>query len=219
MDDKNRHLSKEEIVNKFKEVEGKTFGDFGLDNSFNTNNKGGLGTFVEEHIFHYHPNSDDNPDFIDAGIELKVTPVKQNQNGTFSSKERLVLNKINYMTEVDKTFETSSFYHKNKKLLIWFYLWTKGIPAYNYKFLHDKLLEFDLDFKNSVQYQVIKRDWDIIHKKIVDGRAHEISESDTTFLAACTKGANSSILTKQPNSNVLAKPRAGRRRWWRTWRR
>ena len=148
--------------------------------------------------------SDDNPDFIDAGIELKVTPVKRNQDGTYSSKERLVLNMINYNNEVDKTFETSSFYHKNRRLLIWFYLWSKGLLASEYTITNYDLFEFE----RSVQYQTIKRDWEIIHKKIVDGRAHEISESDTTFLAACTKGANSSVLTSQPNSSIQAKPRA-----------
>lgn len=209
MDDKNRHISKEEIIKKTKLAMDKTFGYFGLDGSYNFKNKGGLGGFVEEHIFGIPANNDSNPDFIDAGIELKVTPVKKNNNDTFSSKERLVLNMINYNTEAEQTFETSSFYHKNKKLLIWFYLWSKGIHPEYFPFLKYELLEFESDnpqFKT--QIQIIKRDWEIIHKKIVEGKAHEISESDTTFLAACTKSANSTILTTQPNSDIKAKPRA-----------
>ena len=203
MNEANRHLKKEEILKITNECLHKTFGDLGLS-SINKSNKGGLGAFVEENVFKYPANSDDNPDFIDAGIELKVTPVKKNQDGTFSSKERLVLNMINYIDEVDKTFETSSFYHKNRKLLIWFYLWTKGIKPENYPITNYDLFEFE----KSVQYKTIKRDWEIIHQKIVNGKAHEISESDTTFLAACTKGANSAVLTRQPNSITKAKPRA-----------
>lgn len=204
MDDKNRHLSEDEILSITRNAMHKTFGDFGLDESYNGRNKGGLGGFVEENVFKYSANSDDNPDFIDAGIELKVTPIRLNQDGTYSSKERLVLNMINYFNEVDKTFETSSFYHKNRRLLIWFYLWSKGLSPSEYKITNYDLFEFE----HSVQYQIIKRDWEIIHKKIVNGKAHEISESDTTFLAACTKGANSKVLINQPKSDIKAKPRA-----------
>lgn len=204
MDDRNRHLSEQEILNITKSAMNKTFGFLGLDESYSGRNKGGLGGFVEENIFKYKANSDDNPDFIDAGIELKVTPVRQNLDGSYSSKERLVLNMINYVSEVDKTFETSSFYKKNRRLLIWFYLYTKGLNPTNFEITNYDLFEFE----NSIQYKTIKRDWEIIHSKIVDGKAHEISESDTTFLAACTKGANSTILTSQPRSSELAKPRA-----------
>lgn len=203
MNEINRHLSKKEILDITKNCVNKTFGELGLS-SINRANKGGLGGFVEENVFEYSSNSDDNPDFIDAGIELKVTPVKKNVDGSFSSKERLVLNMVNYNDEVNKTFETSSFYRKNKQLLIWFYLWQKEALPLDYR-----ITNFDLfEFERSSQYQTIKRDWEIIHKKIVEGKAHEISESDTTFLAACTKGANSSITTSQPNSKILAKPRA-----------
>lgn len=204
MDDRNRHLSEKEILDITKNAMHKTFGDFGLDSNLNKKNKGGLGGFVEEHVFGYKANSDDNPDFIDAGIELKVTPVKKNQDGSISSKERLVLNMINYKNEALNSFKTSSFYKKNKRLLIWFYLFQLGIHPSNFEIVNYDLFEFE----NSLQYKVIERDWNIIHQKIVDGRAHEISESDTEFLAACTKGADSKGLTEQYNNEQKAKPRA-----------
>ena len=64
------------------------------------------------------------------------------------------------------------------------------------------------EFENSLQFKVIERDWNVIHEKIASGKAHEISESDTEFLAACTKGANSKILVEQYNNDIKAKPRA-----------
>lgn len=204
MNDANRHLSEQEILSITRNAMHKTFGDFGLDESYNGKNKGGLGGFVEENIFNYSANSDDNPDFIDAGIELKVTPIKKNQDGSISSKERLVLNMINYKNEAEKSFKTSSFYHKNRKLLIWFYLYSLGLHPSNFEITDYYLLEFE----NSLQYKVIERDWNIIHDKIVKGKAHEISESDTEFLAACTKGANSKVLVEQYKSSIKAKPRA-----------
>lgn len=204
MNDANRHLTENEILEITEKSMHKTFGYFGLDNIYNGKNKGGLGGFVEENIFKYSANSDDNPDFIDAGIELKVTPIKKNQDGSISSKERLVLNMINYKSEAEKNFKTSSFYHKNRRLLIWFYLYSKGVHPSNFEITNYYLLEFE----NSLQYKVIERDWNIIHDKIVKGVAHEISESDTEFLAACTKGANSSKLVDQYNTSIKAKPRA-----------
>ena len=203
MDTNNRLLSEKEILDITQKCLNKTFGELGFipDKQYG---KGGVGAFVERNIFKYPNNNDDNPDFLEAGIELKVTPIKLNQDGSYSSKERLVLNMINYSEEANKTFETSSFYNKNKRLLIWFYLWTRGLTPDNYKITNYDLFEFE----KSVQFQTIKRDWEIIHNKILSGKAHEISESDTTFLAACTKGANSNILTTQPYCSVLAKPRA-----------
>lgn len=204
MDDTNRHLSEREIFDITRSAMHKTFGDFGLDETYNGRNKGGLGGFVEENVFKYSANSDDNPDFIDAGIELKVTPIKKNQDGSISSKERLVLNMINYRNEAVATFKTSSFYRKNRRLLIWFYLYSMGVHPSNFEITDFYFLEFE----NSLQYKVIERDWNIIHNKILTGRAHEISESDTEFLAACTKGANSKVLVDQYNSSIKAKPRA-----------
>jgi DNA mismatch repair protein MutH len=52
------------------------------------------------------------------GVELKVTPFKKNKNGTYSAKELLVLNIIDYMKEFKLTFETSSFMSKAAKMLI-----------------------------------------------------------------------------------------------------
>lgn len=204
MKEKNRHLTKEEILEISRQSMHKTFGELGLDDTFNLRNKGGLGAFVEEKVFGYSPNTDNNPDFIDAGIELKVTPVKKNQNGTYSSKERLVLNMINYKEEGENPIEDSSFFRKNKNLLIWFYLYLNGVHPSDYEVTNFALL----DLENSFFYDVIERDLKTIRKKIVSGRAHEISESDTEILSACTKGADSSRLVDQYNSDIKAKPRA-----------
>ena len=83
-------------------------------------------------------------------------------------------------------------------------MYSRGLHPSNFEITDYYLLEFE----NSLQYKVIERDWSIIHNKIVKGKAHEISESDTEFLAACTKGANSKVLVEQYNSSIKAKPRA-----------
>lgn len=56
--------------------------------------------------------------------------------------------------------------------------------------------------------EIIKKDWELIKQKIADGKAHELSEGDTFYLGACTKGANASSVRKQPFSDIPAKQRA-----------
>jgi DNA mismatch repair protein MutH len=53
-----------------------------------------------------------------------------------------------------------------------------------------------------------QKDWELIKQKIAEGKAHELSEGDTFYLGACTKGANASSVRKQPFSEIPAKQRA-----------
>ena len=201
----NRGLTKEEIEKISKEVVGKTFGELGefKYNLDDFNYKGGMGVLMEENVFQYEANNDANPDFYEAKIELKVTPVKRNKNGTYSAKERLVLNIINYMEEYKNTFETSSFWHKNENLNLMFYLWEEGVPRSDYKIIKHLLYTYPEE-----DLLIIKQDWEVIVNKIRNGLAHEISEADTLYLGACTKGANKESVREQPFSKILAKQRA-----------
>ncbi len=56
--------------------------------------------------------------------------------------------------------------------------------------------------------EIIKKDWQLIKQKVADGKAHELSEGDTFYLGACTKGANAQSVRKQPFSKIPAKQRA-----------
>ena len=201
----NRGLTKEEIEKISEEVVGKTFGELGefKYNLDDFNYKGGMGVLMEENVFQYDANNDATPDFYEAGIELKVTPIKKNKNGTYSAKERLVLNIINYMEEYKNTFETSSFWHKNENLNLMFYLWEEGIPRSDYKIIKHLLYTYPEE-----DLLIIKQDWEVIVNKIRNGLAHEISEADTLYLGACTKGANKESVREQPFSEILAKQRA-----------
>lgn len=196
----NRNLSKKEIELISESVVGKKFGELG---SLVNDNKGGFGLFMEEVVFEYDINSDSNPDFKEAGIEMKVTPYRKNANGTYSAKERLVLNIINYMEEYKNTFYTSSFWNKNKTLQIFFYLWEPFINKADFKITHQILFEYPEE-----DLIVIQNDWELIINKIKEGLAHEISEADTLYLGACPKGANKTSLRKQPFSNIMAMQRA-----------
>lgn len=56
--------------------------------------------------------------------------------------------------------------------------------------------------------EIIKKDWQLIKQKNADGKAHELSEGDTFYLGACTKGSNANSTRKQPFNDIPAKQRA-----------
>ena len=167
-------------------------------------NKGGLGQLVEKYLFGMDNNSDSEPDFMPAGIELKVTPYKVLKDGRLSAKERLVLNIIDYETEYKNTFRNSHFWYKNNTIQLLWYLYEENKDKKDLKITHEKLLEL----VNSEDLVQIEEDWNNIINKIKAGKAHEISEADTMYLGACPKGANASSVRKQPFNNIPAMQRA-----------
>jgi DNA mismatch repair protein MutH len=165
--------------------------------------KGKFGQTLEKFYFLYEPNSDSEPDFPIAKLELKSTPLKQLQNKEYRSKERLVLNIINYIEVVNQDFDNSSFWKKNANILLICYLHNVDFSIWDYVI---KLVD-DWSFP-STDLEIIKKDWEFIKQKIVEGKAHELSEGDTFYLGACTKGANANSTRTQPFSDIPAKQRA-----------
>lgn len=179
-----------------------------IDNSIdidelNKAGKGGLAQMVEKYYFGYEPNSDPRPDFIEAGVELKVSALKKNHKNELAIKERLVCDMIDYCALVEEDFENSRFFKKSMLMLIMFYLHVSGCPKKDLQFIYSILwLIKDKDFL------IIKEDFRIIQDKVRRGLAHELSEGDTMYLGACRKGQKGDSLRRQPNSEIRAKARA-----------
>ncbi len=196
---------KQSIIDYAKLLKGKTLRETCNKEilEHNYSGKGNFGQILEKFYFLYEPNSVSEPDFAIAGLELKSTPLKQLSNNDYRSKERLVLNIINYLEVVNQVFETSSFYKKNANILLVFYLHQAGYDILDYLI---KLVD-EWSFP-STDLEIIRKDWELIKTKIADGKAHELSEGDTFYLGACTKGANANTTRKQPFSDIPAKQRA-----------
>lgn len=103
------HTSKTSILAHAQQLLGKSLRDLHNEAVVLNEGRGRMGQCVEQFHFHYNPNSDPTPDFPQAGVELKCTPLKELQDGSMVPKERLVLNIIDYIKEAKATFETSSF--------------------------------------------------------------------------------------------------------------
>ena len=165
--------------------------------------KGGLGLLVEKLWYGYEPNNSPLPDFPEAGVELKTTPLKRLRDETLAIKERLVCDMINYTEIVEVPFRESPFYRKSLLMLILFYLHESGKEKRDLQFLFSVLWQL-----KGKDLMIMEHDYEIIISKIREGKAHEISEGDTMYLAACRKGENASSFTSQPYSEVSAPTRA-----------
>ena len=196
---------KKSVIDYAKLLKGKTLRQIcdPLILEHNYTGKGNFGQILEKFYFGYNPNSKSEADFFEIGLELKTSPLKQLGNNEYRSKERLVLNVINYVNVVNQDFENSDFFKKNANILLIFYLHQAGYNILDYLI---KLVD-EWNFP-STDLEIIKKDWETIKKKIADGKAHELSEGDTFYLGACTKGANASSVRKQPFSEIPAKQRA-----------
>ncbi|MGN4124148.1 Sau3AI family type II restriction endonuclease [Lysinibacillus sphaericus] len=205
----NEEVSEEEIINYGKLLEGKTLKDIGEETNVNEwlhnkSNKGAIGNAIQVCYFGIPANSIKDADFQYHHLELKVTPIKQNKNKSYSSKERLVLSIINYQMDWQYDFDASPLLAKSGQMLLVFYLHENGKDTRDYQIL--KVEKFTIP---SEDLPTIREDYNTIIAKIKAGQAHMLSESDTTYLAACTKGAGKGKdFRPQSFSNEPAKQRA-----------
>ncbi|QLH74652.1 MAG: DNA mismatch repair protein [Methanomassiliicoccales archaeon] len=191
------------IVNKTLRSVLPTSVDGGSDEHTTRTSKGGFGTILEREYFGIQENFNESvPDFREAGIELKSSPVIKTAKG-IKAKERMVLSIINYHSLKDEIFENSSFLKKNARLLVVFYLHEKDKPVKDLK-----VVLADLWSIPNEDLPVIKKDWEDIKEMVMAGKAHEIHEGMTRYLAACTKGKDSNSLRDQPFSEKKAMQRA-----------
>ncbi|MEX2948953.1 Sau3AI family type II restriction endonuclease [Staphylococcus warneri] len=197
------YKTKQSVHNRAKEAVGKTMKEINNGLSVATT-KSSVGDAFET-WFGKKKDSDSRPDMEEAGVELKATPFKKLKSGQYSAKERLVLNIINYDKVAKETFDNSSFLYKNGTIELAFYEYVKEKSRDEWTIKEAVLYEMK---KNPVDYEVIKQDWETIHKYINDGKAHELSEGLTNYLAPCTKGASAKSVRSQPYSDIKAKQRA-----------
>ncbi len=172
----------------------------------NSKRKGGLGNLLEEKYFGYKANSESEPDFSEAGVELKATPFEKTKKGEYRAGERLVLTMINYSGPISDTLYESHLWRKCKLLLLIYY-WRNRELKNNLLY---KISFVSLFTPSPTDLAIIENDYKVISRKILDGKAEELSESDTFYLGACTKGATaeSSIVPQFYPPHTPAKRRA-----------
>lgn len=200
-----------DILEEFQNSEYKTYEDKkkGIPSTANRKeiselSKGIYGNIIEECFYGFKPNNSPEPDIPEACLEIKTTPYKINKDKTISAKERLVLSMINYNKENLENFYETHLWKKCRQTLILFYK-----PEKNRSVLYNTIDKFHLFTWPDEDMPTILEDYKRITQKVLEGHAHEISESDGMYLSTCRKGAGQDKdLTTQPHGPELANRRA-----------
>lgn len=166
--------------------------------------KGRYGNLTEEAVFGIKPNSSRESDIPAAKVEIKTTPYRVTANGAISAKERLVLSMFNFHEENLDDFYQTHLWHKCQNILLLFYKYQKNRDILD--IIADKFFLFDWPEEDM---PTILEDYKRITQKVLEGRAHELSESDGMYLSTCRKGAGKDKdRTTQPYGPELANRRA-----------
>lgn len=170
------------------------------------NNKGWIGNSIESDWFEVKNNTKQEADIPYLDLEIKVTPIRKTSNG-WSAKERLVLNIFSFHDEPTRSFINSSFLEKANLIELVYYEHLKEIASP--ELIVKAATLFNLYKLPKEDMLIIEQDWNTIVQKIKEGKAEELSDSLTKYLAASTKGGKTeSNLTTQPYSDKKAHRRA-----------
>lgn len=207
--------SSRSIEDYAKQLEGMTFREVldlgispeGVKRDYNNARyKGGMGTLIEERFFGYKANSDQEPDFPEAGVELKASCMDRKKDGDYSAGERLVLTMIPLDDPIEDDFFSSHVWRKSEKILLIYYERDRGLAD-----KYDQVIKYvKIITPSQEDLKIIREDYDKIVSIVKAGKAEELSESLTSYLGACTKGATAekSLVTQYYPPHAKAKKRA-----------
>lgn len=161
--------------------------------------KSGIGPLSEAYFGRENDNLQ-QPDILELGIELKSIPLLLGAKGQLLVKEPTSLTMMNYDLILREKWEEAYLRPKIAKIL-----W---IP-----FVHNSDKR-DVEFRKPFLWSppeedlpILASDYEKSRKLIAKGLAHELSERIATTLSPRRKGSKGSM-TKQPNSDELARTRA-----------
>ena len=201
------HTDEESIMARARMLEGKTL-RFVSENSpyeeeaFKKSNKGNIGNFIEKHWFGILNNSNPAPDFEEAGIELKVCPIKRS-SGALVTDQRTKICSIDFFKLYDETWESSHVKNKlNKVLFIFYQRKEEHEDLYDKKVLGAALWELS----KQDRLDTIVSDWHTAYKVNIHGMSHELSETFFDILSTSRTTGGKTIdgendMVKQPNTN------------------
>ena len=196
--------SQSELLEQASLIKGKSLIElYGINSKKSYNGKGGLGNKIEELHYQIENNSNPKPDVANLNIEIKTNSLKQNLDNEIVPKESVALGMIDFTKLASENFESSSYIKKNKNILFNMYLYNPNHRDYEYKFILIDLIELD-----EIDKIVIRRDWELIRDKVKRLEAHKLSQSDTQYLIALTKGQRNQKEQPYLNGRAKAKRRA-----------
>ncbi|NEU59207.1 MutH/Sau3AI family endonuclease [Halorussus sp. MSC15.2] len=200
--------TEEEISEAAKVLLGETFGEIsedilGMADDERARSKHGAANVIEEGYFGIPINSSPKPDFPDAGIELKVTPLKlTGDDDLVRPKERLVLSMVDYnaIAEADHWTDVPALRKKLSKMLIIWYVHVVGEDRADYPVVWVDIWEPDETWSQRLQ-----DDFETVKEKVLAGEVP--SERHVDYLGTCPKHGGGYIKenpSESPRSSKVA---------------
>ena len=195
------------ILKRAKLLKGKSLDEV-LKNSpydqeiINSANKGRVGNIIEKHWFGIENNPYAEPDFKTAGIELKVSPIKELKSTSLVVKERTKICRINYVELIKEEWISSHAKNKLNKILFIFYKHDFNEDNWG----KQRVLEVKL-WNLKTDELLISSEWFKTRDEVFKGNAHNLSESNYQILAPCTSGSGKKDVS-QPNNQIDARERS-----------
>jgi DNA mismatch repair protein MutH len=196
--------SESELLSHARLLDGKSLLElYGDEAKIVYGGKGGFGNKVEEIHYKIKNNNISEPDVANLGVEIKTNPLYQKLDSAIVPKQRVVLGMIDFTKLINEDFESSSYIRKNRLILFNMFLNVPEKKDYDYKFVLNDIIRLSND-----DLKVIKKDWEFIREKTRRLDADNISQSDTDYLIAVTKGGKNQKKISYLGGKAKAKRRA-----------
>lgn len=161
--------------------------------------KKGASGLIIENLLGLKNNSSPKADLEELRVEIKVLPI---QLHNLKVKEPTQIKMINFLEVAKETWETAKIRDKIETIFWIVY----GVPRdlrtkKNLSQNNYVLVDWFIDVPNESSQKIFKKDWELIHDYIVDGKGDQLSCSMGEFIEPKTKGKNNLDTTLAPDGD------------------
>lgn len=178
-----RKYTGEHVFKLLEGVKGKTLGEVDKSHQFerarnNPKITGIAGNVIEQSVFGYDPDSDQECDMQIDGIltELKTTGVRipksdynkvqglvgKAYNAYLKAKEGISITGVTFEPDIQREFYKSHFWEKLQRLLIVFYEYQSYEVVLAYEYRNFPILGYCLNTFSDVEQKQLRSDWEIV---------------------------------------------------------
>ena len=162
--------------------------------------KGRIGNLVQEVYFDQPRDNMSESDLREAGVELKVSPLKFRPRAGLGVKERLLLGMINREDRLPENFCDSHIYQKCKLMMLVYYIdeTSQNRTPFEFPFYKSAYVKIP-----EVDMAMIEQDYKYIRDCVNEGRYDDLHESRAHYLSPCTKNSGRAFSFKPSYMNQL----------------
>lgn len=138
--------------------------------------KGVVGSFIEQCVLGYPPDSKQEADLVvkdaraEVKTELKSTGMIVNKQPQkhFEAKEPMSITGVGVYDIADEVFETSHFWNKLEHMLLVYYLYTAKTPVPPYEYRKFPVKRYEFHEFTEEEKTALKQDWEYVHTLICE---------------------------------------------------